>query len=161
MKTLIIYGSSEGATEGVAEDLEKLLPDATSVAAQDAEESMLDGVEMLIFGASTLGLGDLQDDMVDFLDEFKNWDVNVSVGAVFGLGDAAGYEDSFVDGIADMAEALKSKGVTIKGQWPIEGYEFSESRGQEGDHFLGLAIDEDNESDLTEERLEAWVKLLQ
>ena len=161
MKTLIIYGSTEGATEEFAEELADALPDATCVAAPEAEESMLDGVEMLILGAPTLGLGDLQDDMADFLESFKEWNVTVPVGAVFGLGDQDGYEDTFVDGMADMAEALTKKGIPLKGKWPTEGYEYTDSRAEEGDHFVGLVIDQDNEPDLSEERMEAWIKLLQ
>ena len=46
------------------------------------------------------------------------------------------------------------------GKWPTEGYEFDESEALEGDKFLGLGIDNDNEEELTEDRLAGWVELI-
>jgi len=46
------------------------------------------------------------------------------------------------------------------GLWPNEGYEFDDSAALVGDKFLGLSLDEDNQSDLTPQRVEAWVSQL-
>ena len=48
---------------------------------------------------------------------------------------------------------------TFKGEriWPTSSYEFDESKGlYDQDRFLGLGLDEENESDLHEERIKAW-----
>jgi flavodoxin I len=42
----------------------------------------------------------------------------------------------------------------------IEGYEFTESKAFRDGKFVGLALDEDNQSDLTEERIKKWVSTL-
>ena len=159
MKSVIVYGSMTGATQAVAEDIADKLG-GTAVAAADAAASVFEGCELLVLGASTWGMGDLQDDMADFLSGFSSMNVTASAGAVFGLGDQFGYGDTFVDGIADMAEALKSKGIKLVGNWSTDGYEFTGSRAQEGDTFMGLALDQDNEEDKTAERLSAWSEQL-
>jgi len=42
------------------------------------------------------------------------------------------------------------------GQTSTDGYDFEESLAVVDDMFLGLVIDEDNQDDLTDERLESW-----
>ena len=41
---------------------------------------------------------------------------------------------------------------------PTDSHEFDESLGVIDGQFCGLAIDEDNQEDLTEERIEEWAK---
>ncbi|MDF7799555.1 flavodoxin [Pontiellaceae bacterium B1224] len=159
MKTVIIYGSTTGTTEAVAEDLATELG-ATAIAAADADAAALEGCEFLVLGASTWGMGDLQDDMADFISGLESLNISASCGAVFGLGDQFGFGDSFVDGIADMAEALDDQGLKLVGRWPVDGYAFSASRAQDGTSFSGLALDQDNESEKTADRISAWVQRL-
>jgi flavodoxin I len=158
MKTVIVYGSTTGSTEAVAQDISTAFPDAGVIAAGEAGAADLQGCDLLVLGASTWGVGDLQDDMAAFLEQFSGWDVNTPCGAVFGLGDQFTYSDSYVDGMADMAEALKAKNIKVVGAWPAAGYSNSSSRAQDGDSFVGLALDQDNESDKTAERISAWVQ---
>jgi flavodoxin I len=45
----------------------------------------------------------------------------------------------------------------LVGVWPSAGYVFDESKGMFDDnHFLGLGLDEENESDMHEERIKKW-----
>lgn len=78
--------------------------------------------------------------------------------AVFGTGDPQSYPDSFVDAIGLIYEKLAEKGVNVVGFWPTEGYEYDASRAEKDGHFVGLVIDEDNQSDLTDERIAKWVE---
>ena len=57
-------------------------------------------------------------------------------------------------------DALKNSGAQIVGHWPNEGYEFNASSALEADKFVGLVIDQDNQYDLTDERLDAWLETL-
>lgn len=159
MKCVVVYGSMTGSTQAAAEELAGMLG-ANAVADADADASSLEGCDLIVFGASTWGLGELQDDMADFISKFESMDVTASAGAVFGLGDQFGYSDTFVDGMADLAEAFKGKGIRLIGRWPAAGYAHSGSRAQEGDRFAGLAIDQDNEGEKTAERLSAWAEQL-
>jgi len=50
--------------------------------------------------------------------------------------------------------------VQIVGQVPDEGYTYDDSTAVIDGMWVGLPIDEDNEYDLTQERLERWVEKL-
>ena len=80
--------------------------------------------------------------------------------AIFGLGDHIAYAHHFVDDIGVMAERVEQAGGELVGKVPISGYEFEQSKAQDGDVFLGLPIDEDYESNKTDKRISQWVEQL-
>ncbi|NQE37327.1 Flavodoxin [Microcoleus sp. IPMA8] len=77
-----------------------------------------------------------------------------------GTGDQEGYPDNFMDAMGILAEKISEQGGETVGYWPVEGYDFNESKAVVNGKFLGLAIDEDNQSDLTESRIKSWVSQL-
>ncbi len=82
--------------------------------------------------------------------------------AIFGLGDQYSYDEYFVDGVGMLAEGILENGGEIIGNWPAESYTFSESKALlDNGTFYGLAIDEDNQPGLTNERLDHWIAQLQ
>ncbi len=48
----------------------------------------------------------------------------------------------------------------IVGSWPINDYSFSSSKAQNGNYFVGLALDEDNESEKTDSRIDKWLEII-
>ncbi|MBE0641153.1 MAG: flavodoxin domain-containing protein, partial [Bacteroidales bacterium] len=80
--------------------------------------------------------------------------------AFFGLGDQVLYPDHYVDGLGLLKEEFSKFGARLIGRWPSKGYEFTGSLGLEGDEFVGLALDEDQQPELTLARIEAWVAQL-
>lgn len=160
MSIVIVYGSMTGTTEDVAKQIGSAFDAAAVVSAADADGTTFDGCEFLILGASTWGMGDLQDDMAAFLVEFGSMNVSIKSGAVFGLGDQSCYADTYVNGMADMAGAIKAKGIKLLGATSAAGYDHADSLAQTGDQFVGLALDEDNQSDQTAGRIDAWVRQL-
>lgn len=160
--TAIFYGSTTGNTRSVAETLAgKLgLVDACYDIA-DASPSDLSGHQLLILGVSTWGDGELQDDWQTFLPQLAEQRFEGVHVAVFGLGDANGYPDTFVDGMAELLDAFTARGAMAIGSWPTEGYDFNDSKAVVDGQFVGLVIDEDNESDMTDERCTTWVKQVQ
>jgi flavodoxin II len=82
--------------------------------------------------------------------------------ALFGLGDQDGYPEWFQDALGYLARAVAARGARLVGLWPAAGYRFSQSRAltDDGSHFLGLALDEVSEFDLSEARIRAWCSQL-
>jgi flavodoxin I len=158
----IFFGSSTGNTEEVAQQLQETLGgDADtprSVAGVTADE--LTRYEALILGTSTWGEGDLQDDWDDALSTLEATDLSGKKVALFGLGDQEGYPDSFVDGIGTLAASARKAGATVVGYVSTEGYEFDASQAVEGNDFVGLPLDNDNEADKTTGRISAWAERL-
>lgn len=157
MKTGIFYGSTTGVTQDIAERVGKLL-NADVMPAADIEKIV--DYDLAILATSTWGMGDLQDDWIDPLETLKTLNLAGKKIALIGVGDQEGFGDTFVDGMAIIYDEIKGKGITLVGKTSTDGYNFSSSRAAEDGEFLGLAIDENNQSDLTDERIAAWVEKL-
>ena len=82
MKTLVIYGSTTGTTEEVAQKIaEKLNAEAVNVA--DVTEDQIAEADNLVLGSSTWGAGELQDDWYDGIDKLKSADLKGKTIAIF------------------------------------------------------------------------------
>lgn len=157
MQTAIFYGSSLGNTQFVADKIHQRLPEADCRPVNDLTIGDIMKYDNLILGTSTWGVGNLQDDFELFVDLLLSLDLSDKTFALFGLGDQHTYPDSFCNGMGKLYQLLHEKGWKIVGRTSVEGYDFSESEAQIGDEFVGLALDEDNEPDLTDTRIDDWV----
>lgn len=155
MKTVIFYGSTTGTTEMVAGKVGELL------GAEVLSATEIDRVEeydFVIFATSTWGMGDLQDDWYEALDKLKTKNLSGKKVGLIGIGDQFGFGDTFVDGIGTIYEEIKDMGINLVGKTSSDGYSFSGSKAVVDDEFVGLVIDENNQSELTDERINAWVE---
>lgn len=155
MKTAIFYGSTTGTTEMVAGKVGELL------GAEVLSATEIDRVEeydFVIFATSTWGMGDLQDDWYEALDKLKTKNLSGKKVGLIGVGDQFGFGDTFVDGIGTIYEEIKDMGINLVGKTSTDGYSFSGSKAVVDDEFVGLVIDENNQSELTDERVNAWVE---
>lgn len=156
-KIAIVYGSSTGATEAVAEKLQPMFDDATLFNADGFDVNELKDYDFLIFGASTTGIGDLQDDWEVLLPKVEKMDLSGKKVALFSLGDSASFSTSFAGAMYHIYKALKGK-VEFVGSVSTEGYNFDDSDAVIDGKFIGLALDEDNEYNETDARIAAWVE---
>lgn len=159
----LFYGSSTSHTEYVAYELRDLInatyPDMVDVHNVGmADAARINSYDYLIFGIPTWNIGELQDDWDVFWSDLKQVDFPGKKIAVFGLGDQYGYPDTFQDALGILGEEVLALGGELVGFWSVEGYEFEESLGLTADRqaFMGLSLDEDNQSDLTPQRLHQW-----
>lgn len=155
MKTGIFYGSTTGTTEMVAEKVGALLGADVMPA---AEIDKVENYDFVIFATSTWGMGDLQDDWFGALEILAGKNLSGKKVALIGVGDQASFGDTFVDGMGTIYEEIKDKGVTLVGKTSVDGYDFSSSKAVVDGEFVGLVIDENNQSELTEERIATWVE---
>lgn len=155
----IIYGSTTGNTQSIAEKIAKKLSseDVTLIEASKLKVEDLDAFPNLILGTSTWGLGDLQDDWDGALGTLKKANLSGKTVAFFGLGDSDSYSDTFVDGMGLLYETVQEKGGKTIGEISTEGYRFDSSKAVVGDNFVGVALDEDSESNLTDARIDKWI----
>lgn len=152
----IFYASSTGNTEEVAGKINEKMDGFELIdIANDGVDKMTE-CKSIIIGVSTWGEGDLQDDWEDCLAEIQSMDFSDKTVALFGLGDQDGYPDEFADALGIMHEEVSSKGANIIGHTSNEGYDYDESRAEIDGNFIGLVIDEDNQSELTDERISNW-----
>jgi flavodoxin I len=156
----LFFGTQTGKTEDAADriaaefggDLVSLNDISSSEADDFAEYSCL------IIGCPTWNIGEMQSDWDGFYQsELESINFSGKKVAYFGTGDQIGYADNFQDAMGILEEKISSLGGQTVGMWPNEGYEFDASRALKGNQFVGLALDEDNQSDLTDERIRTWV----
>lgn len=163
----IFFGTDTGRTRLVAKQIAKKLGDAALAPVNIGRASLAEFVacDTLILGSSTLGDGELpglstglaQPSWEEFLPQLADADLDGKVVAIFGLGDQKKYPDEFVDAIGIIHDALVVRGARVVGHWSTAGYEFAASQAVDGNHFLGLALDQINQPLLSEERIDRWL----
>ena len=165
MRVKLIYGTDTGNTENVIDNI--LLTaledngyevDVISVSAVTEEDWEFDN---FILGIPTWYDGELQSDWEEYYDTFKTLDFTGKTIALFGLGDQLGYEEWFCDGVGILAETIiKNGGLTIGWTDIDETYDIDEEPKSMYNEFsfYGLCLDEDNQPELTQDRLKKWVE---
>ncbi|MCK5338387.1 MAG: flavodoxin domain-containing protein, partial [Bacteroidales bacterium] len=95
-----------------------------------------------------------------FFEDLKTVNLQGKAAAIYGLGDQVLYPEHFVDAMAVIRDELTAAGARVIGKWPVENYEHTDSKSVEGDHFIGLALDDDQQHELSDERIRKWVDIL-
>jgi len=169
MKIAIFYGSTTCYTEMVAEKIQVLLQSDPQIAAhglislhniKTTPLAQMQDYDVLILGISTWDFGELQEDWEAHWSEISDVNLNKKIIAIYGMGDQIGYSDWFVDAMGMLDEAIAANDCQRIGFWPTEGYDFTRSKAltPDGEWFVGLALDEENQYDLTDGRLLQWVE---
>ena len=159
----MFWGSSSQmtamASEGIKSELELLNHEVDSYDVRDGIES-LSSYKNVIICSPTWNVGELQDDRDMLFDDFQKISFNNVTGAFFGSGDQFGYSCIYLDALGILARKFIENGGDLIGKWSTDGYEFDESIALQDGDFLGLALDYDNQSSLSEERIKKWVNMI-
>ena len=158
-KTIVVYGSSTGTCESIAQTIgQKTGAEVIEVVNLSAEQ--LEGADNILLGTSTWGGGELRDDWYDGVKTVRQTNLSGKKVAIFGCGDSASYSDSFCSGMKELYDAAQAAGATLVGEVSTEGYTYDDSDAVVDGKFVGLALDEENEGDKTETRIDAWLPTL-
>lgn len=161
MQIGLFYASSTGNTESVAEMIAAKMEGFAHVKLFNIAEGDIEKMNdfnPLILGISTWGEGELQDDWDDAMGTLDSFDLSGKTVALFGLGDQEGYGDNFLDAMGILHEKVVSLGAKTVGYTKADDFDFDASKALlDNGLFCGLALDEDNESNLSEARIDAWL----
>ena len=160
MKSIgIFYGSSTGTTSDLAQKIASALgvDSANVMDVANADAAAAAKYDVLLLGSSTWGLGDLQDDWESYLPKLKGENLSGKKVGLFGCGDASSYSDTFCAALGTIKAELANTGCTFIGAYPAEGYNYDETTAEENGQLIGLCVDDANESDQTEARMERWI----
>lgn len=158
----IFYGGSpKGSTYKAAQNIGKHFGKDMTVMhnVSDATREDLERYDYLILGTSAWGIGEMHQDWERFIDVLAEASIDEKKVALFGLGDQIEYPESFVDGMGTVFCRLPHK-ENVVGYWPTKGYSFYFSTAEKEGRFVGLALDEDSQPELTGERISKWVDQL-
>lgn len=161
MKIGLFYGSTTCYTEMAAEKIRDCLGhDLVSVFnIKETPISEMNSFDLLILGISTWDFGELQEDWEAVWQQLDGLDLNGKTIALFGLGDQEGYTEWYLDAMGMLHDKLLPTGVNVIGYWPNdENYQFTASKAltDDGEFFVGLALDEDSQYELSDERITTW-----
>lgn len=168
----IFFGSETGNTQNVAKLIYETFGSDKVAKPININRCQLDTLmqyDCLIVGTPTLGDGELPglstlceyENWQEFVPELEDQDLSSKKVALFGLGDQVSYANEFVDGLGELYDRFADTNAEMFGRWPNVGYEFEESTALDGDDFVGLVIDQDNQADQTDARVTRWVRQLE
>ncbi|NIY81753.1 flavodoxin FldB [Vibrio hepatarius] len=163
MKIGLFYGSTTCYTEMAAEKIRAIIgEDMVDIHnVKESPLSLMTEYDFLILGISTWDFGEIQEDWNEIWDQIGGVTLNGKTVALFGLGDQEGYGEWYLDAMGMLHDELKKSGANIIGYWPKDdSYEFEASKAltEDGSQFVGLALDEDSQYELSDERIATWVE---
>jgi flavodoxin I len=155
----LFYASSTGNTTAIAESIKDQLAEFNIEIynLDNCDANAMQEYKYLILGSSTWGEGDLQDDWDTYMPHLEKIDFSNKTVALFGLGDQEEYPDNFLNAMGTIYDKVTQRGANVIGSWSTEGYEFDDSTAIRNDEFVGLAIDEDNQAELSDTRIVSWI----
>ncbi|MEL7353481.1 MAG: flavodoxin [Cyanobacteria bacterium P01_A01_bin.116] len=162
----IFYGSTSGVTEEIAEKLREEigenLCDLYSMEEDFDDVEDLLKYDYLLLGCSTWGAGEVQNDWREplFDMEIEKPDFSGKTIALFGAGDCTGHGKHFVGALGTLYDQFKALGAKLVGAVSAEDYSFEASTSIRDGQFVGLPLDEVNESEKTDQRITDWLTLL-
>lgn len=163
----IFYAPSGGNVHKVARLIKQKMaawePDMFLI--PDTEPSKMLDYHNLVFVSSTLGRStwemERNDPWAAYVPAIRKLRLDGRRVALVGLGDHVSYSDNFVDGIAMLGYVVEGLGAQLIGATGTEDYVFNGSQALRDGKFIGLPLDEDYESEKTEERINRWLVGLQ
>ena len=139
----LFYGSSTCYTEMAAEKIRDIIgPELVTLHnLKDDSPALMSQYDVLILGIPTWDFGEIQEDWEAVWDQLDTLNLE---GKIVALG--------------MLHDKLATRGVKFVGYWPTEGYEFTSPKPviADGQLFVGLALDETNQYDLSDERIQSW-----
>ena len=156
----LFYGSTTCYTEMAAEKIQDQLSNhqVTLFNLKESKLSQVKDFNILILGISTWDYGEIQEDWESQWQDIIDIDLDGKIVALYGMGDQIGYTDWFQDALGMLHEQVVNQGGYVIGLWPNEGYDFAASKALTEDqlYFVGLALDDDNQYDLSDVRIQNW-----
>ncbi len=162
---VLFYGSStcytEMAAEKICQQLGENLVDCFNVADEPIFTAQF--YDFIILGIPTWDYGELQEDWEEAWSDIDDLNLTGKNVALFGLGDQIGYPEWFLDAMGYLHAKVVRLGANTVGYCPIAGFEFESSKAltADGNEFLGLALDDENQFELTDDRIRQWCLRLQ
>jgi len=170
-KVGVFFGTDTGNTRRIAKDISTALGSVIAAKPVNVRNATVEDMlifDTLILGSPTYGDGQLPglstgnatESWEEFLPKLAGYDFSGKKVAIYGLGNQKTYPLEFVDAMFYLYEQFEQCGATMMGSWNTEGYNFKRSKAVVDNRFVGLALDQENQKELTPARLETWLKTL-
>ena len=155
----LFFGSTTANSERISEILWDKLYEYGCDIHDIRTNNEMEKYDRLVLVIPTWDFGEWQEDWEETLNHVKEieWK-NKTVGLV-GLGDQIGYSEYYQDCMGMFYDIIVPRGANCIGFTSTEGYTWKESKAIRDGKFVGLAIDEDSQPELTMDRIDDWLNL--
>ena len=167
-KTALLYSPEGGNVNSVTNKLGEMIGNdkVDIIPVKEVEKEDLNKYDKIILVGSTVGADHWNNEIVvnewtEFFTKIMEISFEEKKVAIVGLGNSVLYPSHFADDMAVLYEGIIKQNAKVFGFVDSKDYDFEDSEAVNDDGFFcGLAIDEDNEAELTTERLEKWIFIL-
>jgi flavodoxin I len=155
----LFYSFNSNKTRQIAEKIaaEFAENEVVKINAEILTEQEFLSFKNYILGVPTWFDGELPNYWDEFVPALEDLDLSGKTVALFGLGDQKNYPENFSDALGTLARLLEKCGARLIGETSVEGYDFESSIAMQGNKFVGLVLDQENQPRLTSERVKKWV----
>ena len=162
-KIAVVYSFNSNKSAKIAA---KIAESFTKVSVEQLNVESCKGNEFLLFDGYVLSVptwfdGELPNYWDEILPALENTDFKGKKFALYGLGDQKNYPENFCDAVGILGEFLEKRGARIIGYTSPEGYTFESSKALKDNILTGLLLDQENQSKLSDERIQKWVHQLE
>ena len=160
MKSVLIFGSNTGNTGYVAGLIIKALQPEITLEVVDVNS--IDAVDLskmdfALCGIPTWDVGQLEQGWNEIFEELDGVSLDGLTVAMFGLGDQSTYIETYQDAMGILYRKMIERGADGGiGFTTTDTHTYEGTLGTVEGMFCGLALDEDSQPELTEERIEEW-----
>ncbi len=162
----LFYAPSGGSVHKVAKRIKQKIKDrkVDMLYIRDVKPEDFLNYRNIILVSSTSGKdawnNDETDEWAAFMPGLQKLRLDGRRIALVGLGNSVLYPNNFVDGLSNFANLIEEKGGILIGKTETDGYTYTLSRSIQDNLFMGLPLDEDNEANQTDARIEKWLSLV-
>ena len=117
----------------------------------------IENFENLILVTPTYQVGEAHAAWMNNLKKLEEIDFTGKVVGLVGLGNQFAFGESFCGGIRYLYDIVVKKGGKVVGFTSTDGYHYEETSIIENGKFIGLALDEENQPNLTPKRIGDWI----
>jgi flavodoxin I len=157
----LFYGTTGGRTAGVVDEFEFNLRDKAEIFNVEDGIEKMDQFENLILITPSYGFGELEAHWETVIDEFKKIDFTGKKVGLVGLGSQTTFGESFVGALEILYNIVIKNGGEIVGLTSTDGYSFEECEAMVDGKFMGLVLDEENQDDMTPDRIYEWLEVVE
>ena len=156
----LFYGTTGGRTTGVVDEFDFNLRDEAQIFNVANGIDKIKEFDNLILVTPSYGFGELEAHWEAVIEDFKKIDLSEKTIALVGLGSQTTFGESFVGALEILYNIIIKNGGKIIGLTSTDGYHFEECEAIVDNKFMGLVLDEENQDDMTPDRIYEWLEII-
>ncbi|MCS5422043.1 MULTISPECIES: flavodoxin [Psychrilyobacter] len=156
----LFYGTTGGRTTGVVDEFDFNLRDDVEIFDVANGIEKIKEFENLILVTPSYGFGELEAHWEAVIEDFKKIDLSGKTLALVGLGSQTTFGESFVGALEVLYKIIIKNGGKVIGLTSTDGYHFEECEAIVEGKFMGLVLDEENQDDMTPDRIYEWLEVI-